>query len=68
MNETKDSDTNIISLCKTKKISKEEMNKEIEDIQESIQSHRDELAKIQNFDLEALKKGILLQLKGLLID
>jgi len=66
MNETKDNDTNIISLCKIKKISKEEMNKEIEDIQESIQSHRDELAKIQNFDLEALKKRNFITTKGAL--
>jgi hypothetical protein len=33
------------------------MNKEIEEIQEEIKNHRDETAKFQKFDLEALKKN-----------
>ena len=39
------------------------MNKEIEEIQEEIKNHRDETAKFQKFDLEALKKKILSQQK-----
>jgi hypothetical protein len=44
------------------------MNKEIEEIQEEIKNHRDETAKFQKFDLEALKKKILSQQKELLIN
>ena len=58
----------IISLCKIQKISQEDMNKEIEEIQEEIKNHRDETAKFQKFDLEALKKKILSQQKELLIN
>ena len=44
------------------------MNKEIEEILESKKNHRNEPAKMQNFDLDVLKKKILLQQKDQLID
>jgi antirestriction protein len=65
---SKNEDLKIISLCKIQKISQEDMNKEIEEIQEEIKNHRDETAKFQKFDLEALKKKILSQQKELLIN
>ena len=42
------------------------MNKEIEEIQEEIKNHRDETAKFQKFDLEALKKKNFITTKGAL--
>jgi antirestriction protein len=65
---TENEDLKIKSLCKIQKISQEDMNKEIEEIQEEIKNHRDETAKFQKFDLEALKKKILSQQKELLIN
>ena len=46
---------NFISLSKIEKISKEEINKELEEIQETIKNCKDKPAKEQNFDLKALK-------------
>ena len=54
MNECKD--IKFTSLCKIKKISQEDMNKEIQEIQETIKNHIDEPAKMQNFNLDSLKK------------
>lgn len=57
---------NFISLCKIEKISKEEINKELQEIQETIRNCKDEPAKKQNFDLEALKKKNFITTRGAL--
>ena len=45
-----------ISLCRTVPISQEDLIKELEQIEESVQNRMDEPAKKQEFDFESLKK------------